>query len=84
MNQLLEAALEYAEAGIPIFPIVPKEKRPLTKNGVKDATIDETTIRNWWSTWPDANIGIPLGNKSGFVAIDVDYKDGCRDRKSVV
>lgn len=77
-NKLLEAALEYAEAGYAVFPLVPKEKVPLTKNGVKSATKDLDKIREWWERNPDANIGIAMGKISGIVAIDVDYKDGCK------
>lgn len=76
-NKLLEAALEYAEAGYPVFPLIPREKKPLTKNGVKDATKDLDKIREWWERTPNANIGLAMGRVSGLVAIDVDYKDGC-------
>jgi hypothetical protein len=37
---LLDAALNYADLGYSIFPIVPGAKRPLTKNGLLDATTD--------------------------------------------
>lgn len=76
ITTLLNAALEYAENGIRVFPLVPKDKKPLTKNGVKDATTNEETIRRWWNMWPEANIGIAVGGS--FVGIDIDYKDGCR------
>jgi hypothetical protein len=43
---LLQAALEYAHRGWPVFPC-DKGKRPLTKHGFKDATTDENQIRAW-------------------------------------
>ena len=36
-------------------------KHPMTLHGVKDATIDENTIKKWWSDNPNANIGIATG-----------------------
>ena len=51
-------------------------KHPRTPNGLSDATLDETTIRSWWSAWPDANIAIATGTASGFWALDVDPRNG--------
>lgn len=47
-------------------------KHPRTRNGVKDATTDEATIRKWWGWWPDANIGLATGAPSGVDALDID------------
>lgn len=54
-------------------------KHPRTKNGLKDATTDEATIRQWWSDWPAANIGLATGADSGFVVLDVDPGHGGED-----
>ncbi len=51
-------------------------KHPRTEHGVNDATTDEATIREWWRTWPDANIGIATGAASGFAVLDVDPRSG--------
>lgn len=52
-------------------------KHPRTQNGLTDASIEEWQIRGWWESWPDANIGIATGSRSGFVVLDVDsYKGG--------
>jgi len=51
-------------------------KHPLTKNGVKEATTDIATIRDWWRWWPSANIGIATGKVSGFFVLDIDGQDG--------
>jgi len=74
-HELLDAALAYAARGWPVFPCKPRGKEPLTPHGFKDATTDEVVIRDWWSRWPDANIGIPTG-ASTFVVLDVDTRDG--------
>lgn len=69
-EQLLSQALEYARDGWPTLPVRPRGKEPLTPNGVKDATTDADTIRRWWDTWSDANIGLAV--PAGFLVVDVD------------
>jgi hypothetical protein len=69
---VFEAAPDYARCGIPVFPCNPIDKRPLTSNGFKDATRDETQILAWWQQYPNAMIGAPMGPASGLWAIDLD------------
>lgn len=77
MNEMLNKALELAKKGYAVFPLIPLEKRPATKHGVKDATTDLEAIRSWWDQMPDANIGVACGAPShGLVVIDVDNKNG--------
>ena len=71
----LDAALRYASAGIPIIPCLPN-KRPYTKHGYKDATTDHKQIKRWWKKWPNAFIGMPTGERSGILVLDVDIPDG--------
>jgi hypothetical protein len=78
MSHLLEAALALAEAGYAIFPLKPKDKVPDVPNGVKEATRDAEQITAWWTQKPTRNIGLALGGINGILAIDVDFKDGCR------
>lgn len=76
-----KSALKYAEFFWHIFPIVPGTKKPLTKNGYKDATTDPITIGAWWDKYSDANIGLACG-MSGIVALDGDphhYDDSSRE-----
>ena len=51
-------------------------KHPWTEHGFKDASRDKGTIASWWSERPDANIAIPTGATSGFIAVDVDPRGG--------
>jgi len=51
-------------------------KHPRTPNGVKDASTDPDTIRQWGARWPNANIGIATGEASGFFVLDVDGEGG--------
>lgn len=70
---LLNAALDYASKGLPVFPCDPDTKRPFPgSHGFKDATTDEQVIRSWWSDHPGAMIGIPTGKPSGVWVLDVD------------
>lgn len=80
MQSHLEAALAYAARGWPVFPLMVKGKLPLIPkrnggNGHLDATTDEAQIREWWSAYPMANIGIRCGPES-FCVIDVDKDNG--------
>ena len=69
-------ALHYAGLGLAVFPIKPRSKQPLTAHGFKDASKDQQQIDQWWSRWPDANIGIATGSASGgLVVIDLDIDD---------
>jgi len=77
-KEMLEAALDYASRGNPVFPC--KGKQPLIKGGFKGATTEEKQIREWWGKWPDASIGLPTGETSGLWVVDVDcYKEGVQD-----
>jgi Bifunctional DNA primase/polymerase, N-terminal len=70
---VFEAALDYARCGIPVFPCNPIDKKPLTPNGFKDATKDETQILAWWRQYPNAMISAPTGPASNMWAIDLDF-----------
>lgn len=71
-----DAALRFAEAGVPVFPCVPGGKSPLTHEGFHEATTNLRRIRSWWRWMPAANIGVPTGNASGVEVVDVDRKPG--------
>ncbi|MBD8054451.1 bifunctional DNA primase/polymerase [Rhodococcus ruber] len=70
--RLADAAARFAAAGVPVFPCVPGEKRPLVRRGFHDASTDAGQVAAWWSRWPAANIGIPTGAASGVEVVDVD------------
>src|ERR1017187_3449216 len=74
-NPMLAEALKYADAGLKIFPLHPRSKKPLTANGFKDATTDRTKITRWWTKSPSANIGLSC-RANDLVGIDVDNRNG--------
>lgn len=69
---LAVAARSLASAGVPVFPCLADEKRPLTRRGFLDASSNAAHVAEWWSHTPNANIGIPTGAASGVVVVDVD------------
>ncbi len=73
---LLKAALSYARRGIPVFPCQPGGKKPLTYNGFWEATTDPQRIKDWWRRWPQANVGVPTGERSRLLVLDVDQRSG--------
>lgn len=90
IGQAMQLALDYAERGIPAFPIALSwndakqhvDKVPLTEHGHKDASTDPRRIRRMFNTaHPPAGAtlgaGIHLG-PAGKFALDVDTKNGKR------
>lgn len=68
------AAVFFARNGVPVFPCVPGGKSPLVEHGFKDASGLWPQVRQWWTHWPYANIGIPTGAVSGLEVVDIDVK----------
>lgn len=70
---MLDAALGYAERGMPVFPCS-VDKAPLTVHGFKDASTDPGVIEAWWKRHPCANIAVATGH--GVWVLDVDGPEG--------
>jgi len=67
-------ALHYAtEMKLPVFPLEPRGKKPLTPRGFKDATVDPAQIERWWKANPEANIGAPV--PPGYLVLDLDSQE---------
>ncbi|MGC8905105.1 bifunctional DNA primase/polymerase, partial [Thermus sp.] len=57
----LEAALAYARLGYGVLPLYPGEKRPhpgLVPHGLKEASLDPSTLEGWWRACPRCGVGI--------------------------
>lgn len=89
-GNLADAALEYAKHGWAVFPLhgirdgactcgnpgcKHPGKHPRIGGAFHNATTDSEQIKNWWSRWPNANIGFAPAS-AGLVVIDVDGLDG--------
>lgn len=79
---LLEDALFLASKHFYVFPLKSNSKFPQIEEWQDHATHDVEKIKEWWTKWPDANIGIYTGKYNGgkeaLLAVDVDVKDGKR------
>ena len=67
----LNLALDAIAQGWHVFPCIPDSKKPLVKNGYKDAITEFTIIYDWSVKFPNANIGIVPGLFDKLV-LDVD------------
>jgi hypothetical protein len=61
-----------------VFPLAPRDKHPIVRKGLKQATTNPNTIERWWKRTPDANIALLCGK--GLLVVDVDGPIG---RKSL-
>ena len=72
-------ALRYAWLGYAVLPLVPGGKRPHPvlgrHGGVHKASRDPAQIRSWWSSCPDANVGVATGSASRLCVVDLDVKN---------
>jgi hypothetical protein len=76
-SALGRAAIDLGLRRLPVFPIRPRSKVPLLARsaggrGFKDATTDPELIAEWWTRWPNANIGMATGRLSGIYVVDLD------------
>lgn len=83
VSDKLQAALELAANDIPVLPwrwVKRKsgkwDKVPHITDWPKMATTDAKQIRKWWKRWPDAQVGIVTGERSGIDVLDLDQKYG--------
>jgi hypothetical protein len=73
-NTLFRATQALIRNGQPVFPCRSTgetAKAPLTKNGLKDATLDLGQVQRWWKARGDSAIGIPTGIIWDVLDVDV-------------
>lgn len=90
MTSLLDYALYYAKRGWRVLPLhnvledgrcscrqdcgKNHSKHPRINDWPTEATTNEDIIREWWTFWPNANVGIAMGVDSNLLGIDIDVK----------
>ncbi len=58
-----------------VFPLRPRDKRPLTLHGFKDASGDLEQIDRWWGSNARAGVGLPTGKINGLIVVDLDPRN---------
>jgi hypothetical protein len=71
---MLEHALAYARAGLPVIPLGVRGKVPACSRGKDDATTDPDVITAWWQENARYNIGVRP--PSGVIVLDIDPRNG--------
>lgn len=74
--ELMLSALHYAKLGLAVFPLLPRDKRPVFVGWPEAATSDTGMISRWWQQDSSYNIGLATGKKSNMFVVDVDKKNG--------
>ncbi len=69
-SSLRDSALDAACNGFDVFPIRPRDKRPLVKGWQRSATHDLEAVERVWHEHPEANVGIRTGH--GLVVLEAD------------
>ena len=60
-------------------------KHPLLKGWQNKASADAERVTEWWTKWPEANVGLLTGDVNGFIALDLDtYKAGYEAPKDIL
>jgi hypothetical protein len=73
--QALTAALDYLARGWTPMPI--RGKLPLVEwKPFQDTPPLESKLREWWAHWPDADVGLVTGARSGLMVLDLDGAQG--------
>ncbi len=86
MNEMLWAAVGYAQRGWPVFPLhgivnstctcgrdcSSPGKHPLVRRGLHEAVTNIARIKTWWRQWPNANVAVTTGERAGIVVVDID------------
>lgn len=72
MLTVKDAALKYRQAGWSVFPLLTKNQPHIQWREFQSTlpTIDQ--ILDWWTQWPEAMIGVALGEVSNLVRVDAD------------
>jgi len=60
--------------GWKLLPVA-RDKKPLIMDWVNAASDDAEQIMEWFERWPDANLGLATGRRSGVYVVDVDKKN---------
>ena len=76
-SKFKRVALDYLHRGWSVIPMRRRDKRPAIRwQDFQTARATEQEVQNWFSRWPEDNVGIVTGAVSGLVVLDVDPRHG--------
>jgi hypothetical protein len=76
MTDSHNTALEYAQRGWRVVPILPGTKRPALNQWQDAATTSTAQINQWWKgSQSSCGVGIATGKQSGIWVLDIDDRD---------
>jgi hypothetical protein len=85
LNSILDTAISYRRRGFSVIPIKPKDKKPLIQwERYQTEAPSEEQIREWFSQWSDANLGLVTGAISDCIVVDLDSEEAKEKLKSVI
>ena len=75
---LRHAALAYRMSfEFSVIPIIVRGKVPMIRwQDYQTSLPEESEVLEWWTRWPEANVGIVTGRISGITVVDVDTEAG--------
>jgi hypothetical protein len=73
---LLQAALHYAARGWPVLPLHGGTEYPILLKKPWGATTNPVRIKQYWASWPDANVAISTGRASNLIVVESDPEAG--------
>jgi hypothetical protein len=74
---MIKAALWYLEKmNFSVIPVRKNKKAFVKWSQYQNTKPSSQQIKEWWSKWPDANIGIITGAISGIDVVDCDSEAG--------
>jgi len=80
--QQLENALTYLSRGFSVIPVRPDKKPFIKWEEFQKRRPTEDEIRQWWTKWPNAMIGIVTGSISGIDIMDTDSQGADEELQS--
>src|SRR5712691_3900001 len=68
--------LRLAAEGLRLFPIIPRDKKPLVPDWPHLATTSEEQLKTWAEEFPSCNWAMATGRESGVFVLDFDGEAG--------
>jgi hypothetical protein len=80
---VIESARTYLQHGLVPIPVGP-DRRPLIRwESFQQEPPHADQVDEWWTRWPDANVGVVTGEVSGIVVLDADGPEGLESLKAL-